>query len=119
MPKRILVADDDSGILDAVSLVLGEEGYEVETAPRSEDVHLKVKTFQPHLILQDVLMSGDDGREICQKLKSSDKTKSIPVIMISAHPTVKDGISKFGADDFLAKPFQVEELLETIKKHII
>jgi DNA-binding response OmpR family regulator len=117
MSKKILVIDDDAAILDAVSLVLREEGYDVRTTPKSEAVYEEVNTFNPDAIILDVLLSGNDGRTICKNLKSNDKTKKIPVIMVSAHPSAKDGIKKYGADDFLAKPFELDDLLNKVEKY--
>lgn len=113
--KKILVVDDDEGILDALSLILEEEGYEVETTIKGQETFAKIASFQPALILLDMLLSGNDGRHICRALKADKKTKSIPIIMISAHPNAKAGAIEAGADDFLAKPFEREELLEKIK----
>lgn len=116
MAKKVLVVDDEESILDAVSLILEEYGYDVLTTPRGEETYKKVKEFKPNVILLDVLMSGEDGREICMNLKNDDKTKKIPVIMISAHPSAARDIEEFGADNFLAKPFKVEDLLKAVGK---
>ena len=116
MSKKILVVDDDESILEAVSLVLREEGYNVATNMKSESVYQEVESFKPNAIILDVLLSGNDGRTICKNLKADEKTKDIPIIMVSAHPSAEEGIQKYGADDFLAKPFQLEDLLEKVEK---
>ncbi len=116
--KRILVVDDDEGILDAISLLLDEMGYEVAITPKGEETYKKIDEFHPDLILLDVLMSGSDGRDICKKLKNEVTTKNIPIIMISAHPSAAKSVFEFGANDFLAKPFETEDLLEKIKKNL-
>jgi len=118
MIKKILVVDDDESILDAITLVLEDKGYNIGVVFKGAEVYGKIALFKPHIILLDVLMSGKDGREICKNIKSDPKTSKIPVIMLSAHPSVKNSALKFGADDFLAKPFQVEDLVSIIKKHI-
>jgi len=114
--KKILIIDDDEGILDALCLVLTEAGYKVKTVRKGAETYKVVKEFKPDVIMLDVLMSGSDGRTICKNLKSDPKTKQIPVIMISAHPTAKDGALDFGADFFLAKPFEVDEILEVVER---
>lgn len=116
--KKILVIDDDDAILDSLRLVLTEAGYKVETVNRGSDTYKKVKDFRPDVIMLDVLMSGSDGRTICKNLKSDLMTKEIPVIMISAHPTAKDGALDFGADFFLAKPFEVDEVLGAVGRFV-
>jgi DNA-binding response OmpR family regulator len=113
--KKILVVDDDEGILDALSLILESAGYSVLASPRGEETLGNIKRYDPDLILLDVLLSGQDGRVICKKLKELDLTKNIPVIMISAHPTAKESVYKCGADDFLPKPFETDELLNKIE----
>jgi DNA-binding response OmpR family regulator len=117
MIKKILVVDDDEGIVDALSLMLEEYGYEVSATLRGEETYQKVSRFNPDLIFLDILMSGADGRIICQKLKSNAKTKSIPIVMISAHPSAKRHALKVGADGFLAKPFETDELISLAEKY--
>lgn len=73
----------------------------------------------PDLILLDILLSGEDGREICQQLKSSARMKHIPVVLLSAHVKVHNAAERCGANAFLAKPFRMEELLEVVKKYIV
>jgi DNA-binding response OmpR family regulator len=117
MTKKILLVDDDEGIVDAVSLMLKEYGYNVCATLKGEETYKKITKCKPDLILLDVLLSGIDGRHICKKLKSNLKTKSIPVVMISAHPSAKLHALKVGADGFLAKPFEIEDLLKMAQKY--
>ncbi|MES2437033.1 MAG: response regulator [Patescibacteria group bacterium] len=118
--KTILLVDDTPDILDALELVLGMEGYAIERATTQSQVDERIKDTSelPNLILLDVLLSGQDGRVIAKSLKAASKTKNIPIIMMSAHPNVSKTITEAGADDFIAKPFEMEELLSKIKKHI-
>lgn len=113
---RILVVDDDPDIRTLVNVVLRKNGFEVETASREEEVYDKITAFQPALILLDVLLSGSDGRVICERLKQDSKTAHLPVIMCSAHPAA--GKQDYGADDFLSKPFTEEALIEKIQKQL-
>jgi DNA-binding response OmpR family regulator len=117
--KKILVVDDDPDILDALRFMLEDSGYEVKTTEKgeyAENLH-DTNGGLPDVIILDVLLSGKDGRLICQKLKSQEETKRIPIIMISAHPNAKQSVSAVGADDFMAKPFDMDELLAKIAKH--
>lgn len=109
-----MIADDDPGIVDAVEMLLEFEGYEVSSTIDGSTV-LDMKTELPDLLLLDIWMSGEDGRDICKKLKQTELTKSIPVIMISASRDIKESALQAGADDFLAKPFEMNELLNKIK----
>lgn len=112
--RTIMIADDDPGIVDAVEIMLGFEGYDVITTLTGDKV-LNMESNYPNLLLLDVWMSGYDGRDICKALKQNHATKQIPVIMISASPELKKSATEAGADDFLEKPFDIDELLTKIK----
>ena len=117
--KRILVVDDNTDILQIVKIILENNGFEVVVTPNGEETLLKTDTFHPQLILMDVfLSSGIDGREICKTLKANPETKDIPVILFSAQVKMEDGFKSWGADDFIAKPFEVKELINKIKSHL-
>lgn len=113
-PKRLLVVDDERDILEFLRIILEEEGYEVVTAEKGEYLEQLRNGGLPHLILVDVLLSGKDGRAIVKFLKSQEATKHIPVIMFSAHPSAAETARQAGADDFLAKPFEIDVLLAKI-----
>jgi DNA-binding response OmpR family regulator len=114
--KKILVVDDDQGILDAFTAILESADFEVITQSDPDKLPKAITTVKPDLIILDVLLSGGDGREICKSLKSKKETKNIPVIIISAHPSAGESIKTSGADDFLEKPFEMEELLNKVNK---
>ncbi len=109
-----MIADDDPGIVDAIELMLEFEGYQVSSTMDGSTV-LDMKTELPDLLLLDIWMSGEDGRDICKKLKQTPSTQNIPVIMVSASKDVKESALAAGADDFLAKPFEMNDLLGKIK----
>ena len=104
--KKILLIDDDPDVITVLQLMLKKKGYEIGTASREDEAYMQVDLFEPDLIVLDVLLSGVDGREICKKLKASEKFKHIPIIMFSAHPGAQKNMEDFGADDFLPKPFE-------------
>ena len=109
-----MIADDDPGIVDAVEMLLEFEGYEVRSTVDGATV-LDMKDELPDLLLLDIWMSGEDGRDICRKLKSINETKNIPVIMMSASRDIRESAMAAGANDFLAKPFEMDELLKKIE----
>ena len=115
--KRIMVADDDPAILDVMRMMLELEGYEVSTTLNGIAV-LKMETELPDLLLLDIRMSGADGRDICRKLKQSELTNKIPVVLVSASKDIEQSALEAGANDFIAKPFEMTELLEKIEKNI-
>ncbi len=112
---KILVVDDDQSILDSMEIALNLEGYEVEITTKGEDTFSKIASFNPDLILMDVYLSGMDGREICKQIKEDEKTKHTPVIIFSANRSMKEVFKESGANDFIGKPFNMDELYEKVK----
>ena len=117
MKKKILVIDDSAAILDVVKITLEIAGYEVCTSLTAERFH-RMENDLPDLILLDILLSGEDGREICQRLKSDEKTRHIPVILLSAHAGLRETAERCGADDILAKPFRLTVLRDIVQKYL-
>lgn len=117
-PKHILVVDDDPDILVFLQVILEDEGYTVVTSEKGEYLEQLHNGGLPDLILLDMLLSGKDGREIVKYLKREPETSLIPVIMISAHPSAEKEALQAGADDFLAKPFNIDKLLAKITRHL-
>ena len=115
--KKILIADDDPGILDAVMMFLEEFGYEVEITNDGGTLH-EFRHGYPDLLLLDIWMSGWNGRDICMALKSQATTKNLPIILFSANKDTAKIAKEAGADDFLAKPFDMDELLAKIAYYL-
>lgn len=105
-----MIADDDHAIVDAVQAMLEFGGYEATFTYDGASI-LDMKENLPDLILLDIWMSGTDGRDVCKALKQSDHTRNIPVVMISASTDLDKSAKEAGADDFLEKPFDMDELL--------
>lgn len=116
LKKRILIADDDPSILDALQMMLEDAGYEVYTTVDGETVGIMFEQ-SPDLLLLDIWMSGQDGRDICKALKSQSTTNKIPIIMISANRDTEEISLEAGADDFITKPFEMDYLLEKVKQY--
>jgi DNA-binding response OmpR family regulator len=117
--RKILVIDDDPGILEVLTLILEDADYEVETIMKvDKDINKRLKSFHPDLILLDMLLSGLDGRDIARKLKANPKYVQIPIIMLSAHPNAKKEALTAGANYFMAKPFDIYELTALVKKSL-
>ncbi len=114
--KNILLADDDDGILDVLTIMLESDGYNVNTTLIGEEV-LEIKGELPDLILLDISMAGVDGRDICRVLKNQDFTRHIPIILISANPDTEEIAREAGADDFISKPFDMDFLLQKVAQH--
>ncbi len=117
--KKILVVDDEPDILEFLQDHLEEEGYTVVTTTKGEFVEKLHDGGLPDLILLDVLLSGKDGREIVKQLKRQEETRHIPVIMFSAHPSAEETARLAGADDFVAKPFEIDILLIKVARYLL
>ena len=115
--KKILVADDDAAICDALQFMLEDEGFIVYTTSDSDTIKTLRKEM-PDLLLLDIWMSGEDGRDICKTLKADKKTANIPVILVSASRNLARSAKIGGANDFIAKPFTRDELISKIYKYI-
>lgn len=115
--KKVLVADDDPSILEAIQLMLEDAGYDVVTTVNGETVYQMEKEY-PDLLLLDIWMSGQNGSDICKFLKSRESTKNIPIIIISANKDTQEIAKEAGADDFIAKPFEMNKLLAKVNEHI-
>ena len=117
-PKRILIIDDDIDLLMLLERSLVKEGYRVEAAaslPEGEEV---IASFRPDLILLDINVNGEDGRQLCWKLKKQAGENTVKVIIISGYDYSAGRAVLFGADDLLAKPFQFDYLSTCIKTQL-
>lgn len=112
--KKVILADDDAGILDAVGMMLELEGFDVTTTLDGNEIFST--GFTPDLYILDIWMSGSDGRDLCKKLKATPATHHIPVMLISASNDLQRSASDAGADDFLPKPFDMELLVTKINR---
>ncbi|NLL51874.1 MAG: response regulator transcription factor [Peptococcaceae bacterium] len=114
-PKfKILVVDDDPSIRQMLSLGLIQEGYEVQTAENGEIALEKIRTFEPQIIILDIMMPVMDGYDLCQAIPQISNASTI---MLTAKDTSQDIVKglRMGANDYLVKPFHFEELLARIE----
>ena len=112
MAKRLLVVDDDPGLLLAVSETLRAEGYDVKTARRGAEALVIVAQTLPDLIISDIRMPGMDGYQLVRNLRSNARTRLVPIVFLTAKDEIADRIQGFrtGVDAYLTKPFEPEEL---------
>lgn len=112
MAKRLLVVDDDPGLLLAVSDTLRAEGYDVATARRGGDALVRVAEALPDLIISDIRMPGMDGYQLVRNLRSNARTRLVPIVFLTAKDETADRIEGFrtGVDAYITKPFDSEEL---------
>ena len=113
--KEIFVVEDDDGIRELLEFLLVDRNFDVKTFPsvRSFESNLPGKT--PDLFLLDIMLPDGNGLDLCKKLKQTLTTRNIPVVLMSAHAQLS---SMEGADDFIAKPFDVDDLVDKINRQL-
>jgi DNA-binding response OmpR family regulator len=116
MGKKILIADDEPNIVASLEFLMEQAGFEVKLAANGQEALELVASFQPDLVLLDVMMPVKNGYEVCQSLKSDPATRAVKVVMLSAKGRdveVSKGVS-LGADLYVTKPFSNAELVAQI-----
>jgi two-component system alkaline phosphatase synthesis response regulator PhoP len=115
MNKKVFIFDDNTDILELCTLILDDAGYETKTSATSNDIVKQVSAFMPDLIFMDNWLPDIGGVEATQTLKNDPQLKHIPVIYFSANNDVKALAEKAGADNYLAKPFDIHDFEEIVK----
>jgi two-component system KDP operon response regulator KdpE len=111
--RRVLVVDDEQAIRKVLSIKLKISGYDVVTAAGGQEALDMVNSAKPDLMLLDVIMPGVDGFQVLRKLRAFSE---LPVIVFSARPENERGALTLGANDFLAKPISVDEMIQRIER---
>ena len=121
MKKMILICDDDTILQKVYSFIFKKENIEILTLPNGTELFSTAKKHVPSLIILDVMMPEKDGITALEELHSDPVTASIPVIMVSAvvKPEVMNLAKKFGAKEFIEKPFNTTRMLEAVRKYIV
>jgi DNA-binding response OmpR family regulator len=117
--KQIICIEDEPEMIDLIRLILGRRGFNVIGAAGGKEGLEKVRQDPPDLILLDLMMPDMDGWEVYQQIKADDKTKNIPVIVVTAKAQSIDkvlGLHIAKVDDYIAKPFSPQELLASVDK---
>ncbi len=113
--KEICILEDDDNIRELIQLVLESHDYVVRSYSNIKAFDQVKTSYFPDLFLLDFMLPDGNGLEVCLKLKNTDETRNIPVIIMSAHADLNKMI---GADDFISKPFDIDELVGIISKQL-
>ena len=119
MPKRILIVDDEPRYLRLLEANLKTEGYTVVTAADGEEALTKAASLHPDVILLDIVLPKKNGFQVCRQLKTAPDTKDIKVVLVSSKSQDTDrfwGLRQ-GADEYLTKPYRMEELVELVGRY--
>ena len=114
---RILIVEDERGLVQSLSWYFNREGYETIVASDGNEGLRKAQTLLPDTVLLDIMLPGLDGLSICRELRAGDRTRDIPIIMITAKSEETDQLVGYnmGADDYVTKPFSNKILLQKVK----
>lgn len=118
IPAHILLVEDDRDILDALKLLLSGHGYSVSTARKADEMEDQLEARLPDLILLDIWVGGNDGRDAARRLRSDPRTKGVPIILLSANLSTPQIARDIKADDFILKPFDVDHLLAVVERRL-
>jgi DNA-binding response OmpR family regulator len=117
MMSEILVVDDDRDVAQSIELALRRRGFRVTMANSGVEALKTMRRYRPDLVILDVLMPGMGGIEVCRRLRADANTADLPIIFLTARGRERDRIEglRAGADDYLGKPFNLEELILRVK----
>ena len=117
---RILIIEDERALTDVLSYNLQREGYEPIVANDGQEGLRKAQTLLPDAVLLDLMLPVRNGLEVCRELRSGDRTRTMPIIMLTAKAEETDQVVGFslGADDYVTKPFSIQELLARVRAHL-
>jgi len=114
--RSILVVDDDEDVLVLITRTLLSHGYDTTISPNGENMMDIITQSPPDMILLDIHMNGIDGGTICQLIKTNKTTASIPILMFSANENIASITKQCGADGYITKPFEPNQLNKTIQQ---
>jgi two-component system alkaline phosphatase synthesis response regulator PhoP len=119
--KKILIADDNENIRDALTYLLEDEGYELMLAKDGADALRKVRERKPDILFLDIMMPEINGYDVCRTIKNDPDLKSIYIIMLTAKGQVaeQERGKDVGADEYIVKPFSPMEILAKVKQHFL
>jgi DNA-binding response OmpR family regulator len=118
LQKRILIIDDDVDLLMLLERRLEKEGYTIETAASLPEAEEILPNFTPHLVLLDINVNGEDGRQLCWKLKKTADQYAVKVMLMSGYDYNTGRAALFGADELLSKPLHTDYLLHRMDAHL-
>jgi CheY-like chemotaxis protein len=117
--QKILLVDDNKDLLQIIQIILKGQGYETVMACCTEEAMQKIKIHKPALILMDIFISDQDGREFCNQLKQNPETSHIRVIMMSGYDNNPGMLPCTSADDFMQKPFDYNDLISRVQNQMV
>ena len=118
MNKRILICDDDEDLGEVTQLILKKAGYDVKVIRTGKGILREIEDYKPDLLLLDVMMPEMDGKAVTKNIKGNGNTKDIPILLFTALNEPGKLVAESGADGFIAKPFDVKEMLYKVESYL-
>lgn len=114
----ILIVEDDPQVARLISLVLKRNGYETDTVGDGMVALEKIERSRPQMVFADLTLRGMAGDVLCQRLKGNAETRGIPFVVLSGDRDIAEKANTCGADEYMGKPFEFEELIRLVKKYV-
>lgn len=118
MKRKILICDDEEGILEIMDIVLSDKGYQTKKLSNAQNIFSIINDWKPELIFLDLWMPEISGDEVVRELKKNPQTQNIPVIIVTANRNSEQIAAAAGADNCISKPFDITELEKMAEKYL-
>jgi len=118
MKKCIYILEDNDDIRELISFLLTEENYYVKGYPTVKSFKRKMLSAHPDMIILDVMLADGNGIDVCDELKANKRTNDIPILMMSAHSYEQEIKQKCDAEDFISKPFDIDDFVKRVDRYL-
>lgn len=118
MKKCIYIVEDNNDIREILEYLLTEEDYKVKAYPNIKSFWQQMKKHLPDMVVLDIMLPDGNGLDVCKKMKNESNTHSIPVLMMSANYYTMDIKNKCGAQEFISKPFDINNFVNRVKRYL-
>jgi DNA-binding response OmpR family regulator len=112
--NKLLILDDSADLLEALKYILEHIGYKVKALASADNIYTEINEFQPDLLILDIFVNGEDGREICKHLRKSGENKDLRILVFSSYTKTLEDYKSYYADGYIEKPFELKNLVDKI-----
>jgi len=118
MKKCIYIVEDNEDIREILEYLLIDEHYQVKSCPTAKEFWTQMKKHLPDMVVLDIMLPDGNGIDICEKMKKESKTDAIPIMMMSANYQNNDIRQQCGAEEFISKPFDINNFVNKVNRHL-
>lgn len=116
--KSVYILEDNDDIRELVSYLLTEENYDVKGYPTVDSFKKEMTSAHPDMIILDVMLTDGNGFDVCEDIKGNKRTQDIPILMMSAHAYITDVRKQCNAEEFISKPFDIDDFVSRIDRYV-